>query len=139
MQITGTGTTTVTTPTNNEVAERLVRLSDERDKKESKINELFTVLVDGTQELEILDLSTSEKYDILITHEYLLTRLRFLVADELRRIDFALSNDQILSGQEKTFYTKRKTYLLSVNARLNEIREDLNVLQKTTYFLRDRF
>lgn len=131
-----------TTPTpkiDGGVNARLAQLDAERDVKESKINELFTMLVDGTQNFEDIELSTTEKYDTLITYEYLLTRLRFLVADELRKIDFALSNEQVLSGQEKAFYNKRKTYLLAVNARLNDIREDLNILQKTTYFMKERF
>ena len=122
-----------------ELVARLARLNRERDEKESKINELFNALIEGTENFEDLELSTSEKYDTLINYEYLLTRLRFLVADELRRIDFALSNDAVLKGQEKVFYTKRKTYLMSVNVHLTEIREDLNVLQKTTYFMKDRF
>lgn len=132
-------TTPTSTPKADETAARLAVLNKERDAKEAKIAELFGVLVDGTENFEDIELPTTEKYDILITHEYLLTRVRILIADELRRIDFALSNEQVLSGQEKAFYNKRKTYLLSVNARLNEIREDLNVLQKTTYFMKDRF
>lgn len=131
--------TTQTSQADVELVARLARLNKERDEKESKINELFNALIEGTENFEDLELSTGEKYDTLITYEYLLTRLRFLTADELRRIDFALSNENILKGQEKAFYTKRKTYLLSVNARLNEIREDLNVLQKTTYFMKERF
>ena len=134
--------TVSTTPipkADSNVSERLVKLNNECSVKESKINKLFNMLVEGTQNFEDLELSTTEKYDTLITYEYLLTRLRFLVADELRRIDFALSNEQVLSGQEKAFYNRRKTYLLSVNARLNDIREDLNVLQRTTYFMKERF
>ena len=134
--------TVSTTPipkVDSKISERLVKLDNECSVKESKINELFNMLVEGTQNFEDLELSTTEKYDTLITYEYLLTRLRFLVADELRRIDFALSNEQVLSGQEKAFYNRRKTYLLSVNARLNDIREDLNVLQRTTYFMKERF
>lgn len=127
------------TPKADETAARLAVLNKERDAKEAKIAELFGVLVDGTENFEDIELPTTEKYDVLITHEYLLTRVRILIADELRKIDFALSNEQVLSGQEKAFYNKRKTYLLSVNARLNDIREDLNVLQKTTYFMKDRF
>lgn len=132
-------TAPTSTPKADETAARLAVLNKERDAKEAKIAELFGMLVDGTENFEDIELPTTEKYDILITHEYLLTRVRILIADELRRIDFALSNEQVLSGQEKAFYNKRKTYLLSVNTRLNEIREDLNVLQKTTYFMKDRF
>lgn len=135
-------TITQTTPlsqVDDELAARLSKLNTERDRKEAKINELYNALVDGTENFENLELSVSEKYDTLITYEYLLTRVRILLSDELRRIDFALSNESILKGQEKAFYTKRKTYLMSVNTHLTEIREDLNVLQKTTYFMKDRF
>lgn len=135
-------TITPTTPSSqvdDELAARLSKLNAERDKKEAKINELYNALVSGTENFENLELSVSEKYDTLITYEYLLTRVRILLSDELRRIDFALSNESILKGQEKAFYTKRKTYLMSVNTHLTEIREDLNVLQKTTYFMKDRF
>ena len=118
---------------------RLAQLDAERNVKESKINELFNALVEGTADFEDMDCPLTVKYEILITHEYIMTRLRILISDELRKIDFALSNEQVLSGQEKSFYNKRKTYLLAVNARLNDIREDLNVLQKTTYFMKDRF
>lgn len=114
----------------------LNKMRTESQKKESKIDELFEIIVNGTEEFEDIDLSATEKYDILISHEYVLTRLRLLIADELRRIEYILSNDSVLSTQEKVFLTKRKNYLLVVNTRLNEIREDLNTLQKTTYFLR---
>ena len=110
-------TAPTSTPKADETATRLAVLNKERDTKEAKIAELFDMLVDGTENFEDIELPTTEKYDTLITHEYLLTRLRILVGDELRRIDFALSNEQVLSGQEKAFYNKRKTYLLSVNAR----------------------
>lgn len=135
-------TITQTTPpsqADDELSARLTKLNSERDKKEAKINELYNLLVEGTETFEDLDVSVTEKYDILINHEYLLTRVRILIADELRKIDFALSNDNVLKGQEKIFYTKRKTYLMSVNTHLTEIREDLNVLQKTTYFMKERF
>ena len=117
----------------------LNKMKSESEKKEAKINELFETIINGTQEFEDLDMSPTEKYDVLIAHEYLLTRLRLLIADELRRLDFALSNEAVLSTAEKVFVTKRKNYLLTVNTRLNEIREDLNTLQKTTYFLKSRF
>lgn len=136
MKITTTGAP-VTSVTSDDMV--LNKIKAESSKKESKINELFETIINGTEEFENIDSSANDKYDILITHEYVLTRLRFLIADELRRIEFALSNDSVLSTQEKVFITKRKNYLLVVNTRLNEIREDLNTLQKTTYFLKSKF
>ena len=134
MQIT---TTNAVVPISNDSV--LNKMKSECEKKESKINELFEAIIAGTEEFEDLDMSATEKYDILISHEYLLTRLRLLIADELRRLDFALAHDSVLSAQEKGFMTKRKNYLITVNTRLNDIREDLNTLQKTTYFLKSRF
>lgn len=109
----------------------VARLQSEQYKKDERINSLLDKLVNDTQMLEE-DIPSGKKYEIILANEYLLTRLRFVVADEMMRVEHALvieNNDVPI----KAYFTKRKNYLMSVNQRLLEIREDLNVLSRMTY------
>lgn len=109
----------------------VARLQSEQYKKDERINSLLEKLINDTQELEE-NVPANKKYDIILATEYLLTRLRFVVADELIKVEHALviENNEVAV---KAYFTKRKSYLMIVNQRLLEIREDLNVLSRMTY------
>ena len=115
----------------------LTQLKDFADDKDKKINELFERLVNDTVKLEHSEIPMNVKNDVLTNVEYIFTRLRFVLADEMRRVDYSLNkidNDSSVPATIKGFFTKRKTYLGGLNSRLNEIREDLSLVQKTVYY-----
>lgn len=123
--------------TNNDNNNALTQLKGYADDKDNKINELFERLVTDTENLESYDTPMSKKNDTLTNIEYIFTRLRFVLADEMRRVDYSLNkidNDSTIPATIKGFFTRRKAYLGSLNSRLNEIREDLSLVQKTVYY-----
>lgn len=116
----------------NELNSVLARLQSSQYEKDQKIDALFSKLISDTELLESDELSSHKKYELVLANEYLLTRLRFLIADEMIKVEHGLSIE-INETAVKAFYNKRKGYLAVVNQRLLEIREDLNVLSKITY------
>ena len=115
----------------------LTQLKEFAETKDKKINELFERLVSDTEKLEYSEIPMNVKNDILTNVEYIFTRLRFVLADEMRRVDYSLNkidNDSTIPATFKGFFTRRKTYLGGLNSRLNEIREDLSLVQKTVYY-----
>ena len=126
-----------TLATNNNNDSALTNLKEFADEKDNKINELFERLVNDTVKLEYSEIPMNVKNDILTNVEYIFTRLRFVLADEMRRVDYSLNkidNDSSVPATIKGFFTKRKNYLGGLNSRLNEIREDLSLVQKTVYY-----
>lgn len=124
--------TITATITKEEALENLQVFARERDER---INKLFDDILEHTATLEDSNLNSVKKYECIMETEYLFTRIRIMVNDELKRIDYALTMGDDVSSilSIKSFFTKRKQYLLSVVSRLNETREDMNVIQRSFY------
>jgi len=107
-----------------------------RKEKDENIDALFARLVSDTKELENANFTIVKKNDIITNIEFIIARLRFLIIDELKRVEFGLSNFENSKEEEKykVWFTKRKTYLNNLNGKLNEIREDLSLIQKSIYY-----
>lgn len=127
--------TKVTLPSAEKTLESLKAFAVDKDKR---INVLFDELNEQTVKLEDTNKTVYERYEVVVNFEYLLVRLRFIVNDELKRIDYALTMSEDVSSilAIKSFFTKRKQYLIALTARLNEMREDLNVTQRSFYNLK---
>ena len=118
---------------NNEMAETgdIVSTNDE------KIDKLFQYLLSETEELEDYSVPLDKKKDIITNIEFVLTRIRFLVINELNRVDFTMNEKDkagLLNDSIKKKFSNRKNFLGSLNNRLNDIREDLNLIEKTMYY-----
>lgn len=118
-----------------EIGDALASLKHAADEKDKRMNTLFDEISKLTAPLEDMDMSTVKKYEVIMNSEYLLVRLRFLVNDEMKSIEYSLNMSEDITNilAIKSFFTKRKQYLISLQSRLNEIREDLNVLQRSYY------
>lgn len=100
-------------------------------KKDKSISEIFEKIDSATQSL--LDgISNAEKYNIIVSIEYLLVRARLQIEFE------HISVKQILQDTEVTqtirnIFVKRDQYLAQLSLKLNTIREDIANLQKVVY------
>ena len=125
------------TQDNDKQAEQnLDEFNELRKAKDENIDALFARLVSDTSELENANVTIAKKNDIITNIEFIIARLRFLIIDELKRVEFGLSNFENSKEEEKykVWFTKRKTYLNNLNGKLNEIREDLSLIQKSVYY-----
>lgn len=105
--------------------------------KDEKLEELMARLVSETEGLEDGDKPLSEKNEIIVSIVFLITRLRFLIVDELSRLDFDINKkeyDGVFTDSLKKKFGNRRAFLYNMNNRLNDIREDLNLVEKTFYY-----
>jgi hypothetical protein len=105
--------------------------------KDEKLEELMARLVSETEGLEDGDKSLSEKNEMIVGIVFLITRLRFLIVDELSRLDFDINKkecDGVFTDSLKKKFGNRRAFLYNMNNRLNDIREDLNLVEKTFYY-----
>lgn len=92
---------------------------------DDKINELFSKIEDLIDKSHDTD---SKKIDILISTEYLVTKIRTIVTTEQLRVNQLLVSEA--TEVVKAIFKQRNTYLGIVNQRLNELREDASTIQK---------
>ncbi len=124
----------MTTTTNVNEVEAIRQIAAQ---KENHLDELYNTMLAMTDVLEDMELPLSKKNETILNVEYLVVRIRFLINDEVKRIDRALQTDEVKGKLAvKTEFTKRKQYLLGLVARLNEIREDMNTLSRSYYNLK---
>lgn len=124
----------MTTTTNVNEVEAIRQIAAQKD---NHLDELYNTMLAMTDVLEDMELPLSKKNETILNVEYLVVRIRFLINDEVKRIDRALQTDEVKGKLAvKTEFTKRKQYLLGLVARLNEIREDMNTLSRSYYNLK---
>jgi len=124
----------MTTTTNVNEVEAIRHIAAQKD---NHLDELYNTMLAMTDVLEDMELPLSKKNETILNVEYLVVRIRFLINDEVKRIDRALQTDEVKGKLAvKTEFTKRKQYLLGLVARLNEIREDMNTLSRSYYNLK---
>lgn len=117
--------------------DQMATLTDMVIAKDEKLEQLMQRLVSETEGLEDSDKPLSEKNEIIVGIVFLITRLRFLVVDELSRMDFDTNRkekDNTMTDSIKKKFSTRRTFLYAMNSRLNDIREDLNLIEKTFYY-----
>ena len=124
----------MTTTTNVNEVDAIRQIAAQKD---NHLDELYNTMLAMTDVLEDMELPLSKKNETILNVEYLVVRIRFLINDEVKRIDRALQTDEVKGKLAvKTEFTKRKQYLLGLVARLNEIREDMNTLSRSYYNLK---
>lgn len=109
-----------------EAFNKLSAASEEKDKKFDTVFQELEAL------LSSLDYECSDKSKILIKAEYLLTQLRILIEGEHIQVKRFLNST---NATVKAFFVKRDVYLSQISLKLNNIREDLNLIQKTLYLI----
>ena len=122
---------------NNDCSDEAKALTQKMQDKDDKIGELFDRLVEDTNDLEDSSLSLAKKNDIVTNAVFILARLRFIIVNETRTVDYAIGkieNDSTIPIYIKGMFSKRKSYLTNLNMKLNDIREDLSLIEKTFYY-----
>lgn len=105
-----------------------------RDKfadQDTMINSLFVQLDTELDKLGDLSRSRSDKNDVVLESEYLLTRLRSKLLVELSSIQKVL-NSVSNAGATKLF-KERLNMVMVYLGRLNDLRADFEVIQRTRY------
>lgn len=104
-------------------------------KDKDKLHEdLWKNILESTEQLDDSEtkLTNKEKYAMIISIEFLLVRLRLLVASEQLKVKSIIASPTTPSAWFKPF-KDRDVYLATFHQKLLEIREDIAVLQKTMY------
>lgn len=112
----------------NQAVNQLISLQDKKDKE---MEDLLNKVLDNTQLLES-DMSRKQKYDIVISVEYLLFRLRLLVEFESITVKKILNSSDLLP-YIRSIFTKRDVYLSQFSMKLNTISNDVANIQKLMY------
>lgn len=99
--------------------------------QERMLSGLFSQLDSELDKLGNMGLSLSAKNDIVMSTEYLLVRLRSKLISELSSIQMVLSGGPVVAIQ-KAFKERLNTVLVYL-ARLNELRADFELIQRTRY------
>ena len=101
------------------------------DSKNEEINKIFDLLDKKTAPL-VDEKSDSSKFDIVLSAEFLIIRLRVILVWETSQIKHIIS-DCDLSFNLTAVFKKRESYLITVLQRMNELRDDLTVVQRSVY------
>lgn len=102
------------------------------DKKDRDIQELLDMIDKSTVDLTNPSFHNSQKYDIIVSIEYILVRLRLLVETEHITVKRILQHSETPQSL-RTIFMKRDQYLSQICLKLTSIRDDINALQKVVY------
>ena len=98
-----------------------------------KLREMLTSVDDALDTLNNQDsMSLQEMFDIVVAAEFLIVRVRSKILSELSRIQCVLSSTTSTAGVEKLF-KDRYNYIISMCQRINELREDFSVIQRSMW------
>lgn len=106
-------------------------------KNDSEIKELFDMMVNDTDTFTKSAVSEQSLRQALCL-EFKLLRLRTLVNSETTLVKSLLALDELKSPTVLAAIKRREAYLVGITARLNELRDDLNSMQKLCYTLNFR-
>lgn len=99
--------------------------------QERMLSGLFSQLDSELDKLGNMGLSLSAKNDIVMSTEYLLVRLRSKLISELSSIQMVLAGGPVVAIQKA--FKERLNAVLVYLARLNELRADFELIQRTRY------
>lgn len=112
-----------------EAANQIVAIANKKDERyESIINKISS----DTEDLLSQQIDAQKKYDLIVSCEYLLVKIRMDVEFEHMNVKKALINPETPASL-RGFFIKRDQYLAQLSLKLNSIREDISVLQKVVY------
>ena len=98
---------------------------------DTKLREMLTSVDEALDILNNQDfMSLQEMFDIVVAAEFLIVRVRSKILSELSRIQCVLSSTTSTAGVEKLF-KDRYNYIISMCQRINELREDFSVIQRS--------
>lgn len=113
------------------VADALRSCQQKFEAQERMLSGLFSQLDSELDKLGNMGLSLSAKNDIVMSTEYLLVRLRSKLISELSSIQMVLSGGPVVAIQKA--FKERLNAVLVYLARLNELRADFELIQRTRY------
>ena len=104
------------------------------EKKDSEFDSILDKVNTETEVLLSDDVSNNQKYNIIMSIEYLLVRARLQIETESLKVKRILSSQSSdLSATIKGLFIKRDQYLAQVSLKLNAIRDEISNLQKVVY------
>lgn len=109
----------------NAVAARMENADKEYDS-------IFAAIMDATADLTNPEIPSKQKYDAIVSIEYLLVRARLSCEFEHLKVKSLISKAETPASL-KSIFMKRDQYLAQVSLKLNAIREDIATLQKVVY------
>ena len=78
------------------------------------------------------EMSLQQMFDVVVSAQFLIARVRSKILSELSRIQCVLSSTTSTAGVEKLF-KDRYNYIISMCQRINELRDDFSVIQRSMW------
>lgn len=114
------------------LTQQIASLREQMHKFDRSMVASFEELDQALQSLSDSDLTIQQKFDIVIDAEYLIVRVRSKVLLELSRIQSVMSSPTNSEAVNRQFKDRYNT-VISTCQRLNELREDFSVVQRSMY------
>lgn len=102
------------------------------ESKDEEINRLFSKVESSSADLDNPAFTNNQKYEIIVSLEYILVRIRLLVESEHISVKKILQHSDTPQSL-RTIFMKRDQYLSQICLKLTSIREDISSLQKVVY------
>ena len=112
---------------------QLQQLYNTIQKSDGEYQEMFGRLAELWRELDDENKSSVEKMNIVLSGEYILTKLRTYITDEHFKVKAILARKDV-SPSWIAVFKQRDATLATYGLKLNDLREDIEVLSKVAWF-----
>lgn len=119
------------------IDEELQSLYNKIQAYDKEYSELFGKLTDLWGKLDDEKIPSSKKMDIVLSGEYIMTKLRTYVTDEHFKVKSFLARKDVPPTWIAVF-KQRDATLSTYNLKLNDLRDDIETLSKVAWFFRDK-
>lgn len=100
--------------------------------KNKQIEELFDKILSETDSLLNESLSVQQRFEVIVSIEYLLVKVRLETEFESLKVKSILA-DASTPASLRSIFMKRDQYLANIVVKLNNIRDDISTIQKVMY------
>lgn len=125
-------------PTRKQIEVAFLEVTTSIKEYDDEYKSMFSMLKTETSLLDNPTISKKKKMEMVTSCEFIFVKLRFAVTDELVKIRSILSDINLISDKQWSKYIsnlkQREVALNTYQARLNEIRDDMDVFQRFMYF-----
>lgn len=115
-----------------EIAQDINTIHNHMANKDDHYQKLFDKIEKETEMLEDSELSLKKRYEVLLSVDFVLIRLRMLVSGEQVKVKKIINSKDTPTAWIPLF-RNRDVHLASVHQKLMEIRGDIEVIQKMVY------
>lgn len=114
------------------LAQQTTTLKQQFHNFDKTVRDMFESLDSALELLEEPRMSLNEKFDIVISAEYLIVRVRAKILSELSKVQAVMSAPSTNTTLDKLF-KDRYNNIIVLCQRINELRDDFATIQRSMY------